>query len=1552
MQIFDRTKRIIDQARHECYLWEHHLLPKFILNGIPPPPWLCNSSLHSFPSDPKDSNKDDTVSGILSQTQFGIPFPVHHCSLYKNLDVVTDDVQYPIGLCNDVHAYKKDHDVGDRLSNLPDCSVNNAGCASSGPPEFDSGAISPQHQIEPRVSEIFHDPAVSLAKMQRSRSRQKAMELRNSAKAAKRLSGDGNNAATATGSASSSLQEDHAKELGLVNEFHPNLQSCLMEEMGREGCQNQIDHRSNYSGRITRSKSSSQKLNSLSVGSSSVEKEDGPPLNDMNEVMELVNRHSFINGSCGVREANTLECPTKEVGSSVDDKRLTKPRTSSLAEHSSELLNLNNTSDRHKGVEVSDLKQPCSHAVLTDISKTSNCNNGSWRRTVKDGDFCQNKQESNIQSRLKLHGNSCPSPGDDFFTTDGSVKSIDQSLQSSRPLVLKNLQDPPVNFVGSFSSQKEPHICAAKTKEHLSRSGSGKAYLTKNSKLSKSPNSNSREQNATCSESAGKKSLNVQPTELDARRLSSSPKHSELDKEISKNSAEKENIAEVAASRNTRAVTSCVKEGSLRPVIFSNLDSGSLLAESRHIKTAVVEKDLDVQENIATGANPSDNAEHSSAATVAKVLVDFDGLVEKDPSCLGSRLTAVNPKVGEDVSVLRLPSDFVMSVVPKKLVFDEGEETGRDGISSPDLIVGRQIVSLEKEPVPLSEPLKLLDDETQEVITDSFSEAVPENGMHKHTDESVTNFTVRFPSGAPTDEVNVDLAQQAPNTIASGQNGELLRQTLLSNGKVTSFSADIHNFPSSTERFINDVEDSCSPPKKRKIEIETKIFLPDSTHVLEKLVDSIDQKPASGTLSNEEDNPETVIEVQHLASDHEDDIRHEHASNSPTDVMEDTVESQKLEGSSCEMRTEKLLLDGSGRSSETPMLAEVNPIRFSIDSMRFTMDEKAGSLHLQVNSGQDSAELVTCVERSTSSRRIFRGIDTELSDDLSVSPGIRDLDLIDTGEALPEFEGFIMQTDNGQPCTAQDQMELENMNLPSNSVDYSSLGRSSFKRSPYLYESVPNRLLEGYGLSSSLPLNDESPTAHSDYLPNCNGQYTSSVQSLWDKINLNFSSSGKRKSLKSELPCISEENENVDEIGGTFREGNGSEGMTGSITRGPLAQTVDNANPSKSVLEDALTSGCEDFLSTEFNLGWTHSKVKKKLDKQDGNRARFTSKGKENQSSVGANGAKRNSESVRKRSSRPKLSGKDSSMKQRPTYSGGKTTYKNIVSNVTSFIPLVQQKQAAAVITGKRDIKVKALEAAEAAKRIAEKKENERKIKKEALRLERERLEQQNLRQMELQKKKKEEERKKKEAEMAAKKRQRENEEKKEKERKRKRFNDMKQQEHGKIHAKIEEIKIQRRATGEEVHESRKIMDERNNYNNLQLQKNSECDAEKISETKPLTIRDSTIKTKESCLDNSESVNYCANKGKATMVDLIKAPEDNDLIIGNSFQEQSYEMSPYKSDDEDEDDVPNNKFIPSWASKHSLFLMVSSQKMDPERIFSQKTFCNIAKVLLPRKLQL
>lgn len=111
---------------------------------------------------------------------------------------------------------------------------------------------------------------------------------------------------------------------------------------------------------------------------------------------------------------------------------------------------------------------------------------------------------------------------------------------------------------------------------------------------------------------------------------------------------------------------------------------------------------------------------------------------------------------------------------------------------------------------------------------------------------------------------------------------------------------------------------------------------------------------------------------------------------------------------------------------------------------------------------------------------------------------------------------------------------------------------------------------------------------------------------------------------------------------------------------------------------------------------------------------------------------------------------------------------------------------------------MKALEAAEAAKRLAEKKENDRKMRKEALKLERARfLEEQNLRQLEPKKKKKEQ--KKREADTAARKRQRE-EERKERERKRKHIEEAKKHiEEAKKHQLVHEKKLHAEKEQKEV---------------------------------------------------------------------------------------------------------------------------------------------------------
>lgn len=264
---------------------------------------------------------------------------------------------------------------------------------------------------------------------------------------------------------------------------------------------------------------------------------------------------------------------------------------------------------------------------------------------------------------------------------------------------------------------------------------------------------------------------------------------------------------------------------------------------------------------------------------------------------------------------------------------------------------------------------------------------------------------------------------------------------------------------------------------------------------------------------------------------------------------------------------------------------------------------------------------------------------------------------------------------------------------------------------------------------------------------------------------------------------------------------------------------------------------------------------------------------------------------------------------------------------------------------------MKALEAAEVAKRLAEKKENERKMRKEALKLERAKMEEQNLRQWELEKEKKDQEHKRKEADMAAKKRQREEEEKKERERKRKRVEEARRQQlvhEEKLRAEKEEREKKHRAADERAFENKKSKDKSGKHVKMEKEK-GDNNLQKVPESKPVTSMVSTID------DGKSELGDCGDNSKEMTV--FSKPAENGNLMSNISQEQAYEISPYKgSDDEDEDEeddeTENNKFIPSWASKNHLALIASSQQsIDPRTIFTLDSFPDKSEVLLPRKLQ-
>lgn len=350
----------------------------------------------------------------------------------------------------------------------------------------------------------------------------------------------------------------------------------------------------------------------------------------------------------------------------------------------------------------------------------------------------------------------------------------------------------------------------------------------------------------------------------------------------------------------------------------------------------------------------------------------------------------------------------------------------------------------------------------------------------------------------------------------------------------------------------------------------------------------------------------------------------------------------------------------------------------------------------------------------SSSGRIYLGEPAMLLEGSSVPHGIQSLDVtvIGADETAPEMEGFIIQTDEAQPCTDGDQIESDKMNLSNDTDKYASmldrLSSSSFMHSPFcsssypykldripdIYQSVPNGLVEGMmGMRSSPAVNCESGKSFSDCLPNCKSQsawdikkpFVSPIQTLWDRISSKYGSSGKLENSKPELPCIDEENEAAGEIADIFHSRIRQDGTTGSTIREPLAEVTDYAKPSLVFQDDILADGCGlDSVVREFSFSATNEAETQNIEKGSIGRKKFTGKEKQKQSiSQGTNQARRTTESLRVRSSKPKLSGKNS-INKGPTYPGGKSSGSNIVSNITSFIPLVQQKQAAAeVITGK-----------------------------------------------------------------------------------------------------------------------------------------------------------------------------------------------------------------------------------------------------------------------------
>ncbi|RLM60870.1 hypothetical protein C2845_PM14G17700 [Panicum miliaceum] len=264
---------------------------------------------------------------------------------------------------------------------------------------------------------------------------------------------------------------------------------------------------------------------------------------------------------------------------------------------------------------------------------------------------------------------------------------------------------------------------------------------------------------------------------------------------------------------------------------------------------------------------------------------------------------------------------------------------------------------------------------------------------------------------------------------------------------------------------------------------------------------------------------------------------------------------------------------------------------------------------------------------------------------------------------------------------------------------------------------------------------------------------------------------------------------------------------------------------------------------------------------------------------------------------------------------------RNIVSNMTSFIPLVKQKQRPLTSCVKRDVRVRALEMAEAAKRREEKKQTEREKRKAAVELERERLKQEKEHRQ-----KQVEQQKKTDADIITRKRQRENHGKRGNERKKN---------------CVEGAPEHQKQLVEKMHSTNAVKDACPNNtdvkdlveNLVRGLKNQLLSDERMESVHRLLASESSSLKGVSADWKSEGSGFQVQESLSDDVDM------------------DYEMSPYEDSDEEDIDILEHKreirrrrkLIPSWAQPQNLNkILQSNQALDPREVFAHKCSFNLS----------
>ncbi|KAG7534379.1 Inner centromere protein ARK-binding domain [Arabidopsis thaliana x Arabidopsis arenosa] len=1717
VQIFERKRRIVEQVKQQVDLYDHHLASKCLLAGVSPPPWLWSPSLPSQTSElNKEEIISELLfppsrPSIIcpSNRPFSYQRPVSFLADNVVRQDLTSMVNNPLEeqLLEEELQHDLSHNLVRRVSNhsheqganiasprdvhekerLPEsvsigCKENQS-CPSleysqNQRVETNLDATSPGCSLGKRVPKSVSttgckrkpsplgyfqdetepdtslDPGLSLAKMQRSRSRQKALELRSSAKASKSRSNSRNDLKPSLGGdigfGIASLRSDSVSEIKLFK-----------HDENDEECRDNVEN-SNSQGKGG-DRSSAKALKSRSNSRNELKPSPG---GDVGFVIGSLRSDSVSEIKLFKHDENDEECQGEVENSNSQGKGGDQCIKRSLTTESLTL---------HQ--KVASVQKSSSGDSYASIVPESLLDSGH----AKDIDILQSIE-----------------------TLDEVSAKVDEQMDDPKSRSCKET----ANLNGSTRSKSSSQGISKRKHQKSSNSFSDAGTSIFHSEIISRSRSNARENRSKIEHSGSVESsaIDVEPRDsvsvLQGSHVKDSLNPSTVDVEglvvITSNDQSEEKGEYVDTNRCSSAEresqtgispdeTLCVgaiQDSISKTKILGFVESSSVEPQSRHSvmqsddesvflkPIAVTGEALLVEEDkngvsIEISSISNSRSLNQTDITVVEPLVveailQESGMPENlidyskrcDISCgfkevqpLGSltkagssqcherisrpRSSAIEEKSANEYKALSIGSDHKSAdkqlevregnsslrtpdrpvfVKPESPHFDDNEEHNFDEVP----VNSREKSMMEKVPTPspaarvfdvpsLTESgVNLSADNEMNEIEDHNGlkiEMVPE--MESHASHSGLKVGENEPTESNTFTGHIDALTKRSQHETSFQKGV----PPVKRDVTCTETDESHDPKSSIQEFFcssSSMGGSMRQNKRRRIlEKPTSRVLSSSPGgdilELDSVWDTVHHKEEAACPNLDNYDVELQKMLGSASSDHY------------------GVELQKMIGStsSADLRFEEsYLFKEAGLMS--PASLSFRTEQPSVQKSQIAPNHGVGSekMNFLPYAGETSHGLASCIVHD--------------SDD---SPCLSPLGLISSDDGSPPvLEGFIIQTDDENQSGSKNQLNHDSFQLPRTTAESAAMieqiCKSACMNTPSLQlaktfkldgkldldQSISNELfdgmffsqnLEGSSVFDNLGINhDYTGRSYTDSLPlfgagssaETRNPCTSPTEKLWYRSLQKSSSSEKRssqtpdlpciseenenveeeaenlcmntpKSMRSEkrgssipdLPCIAEENENIDEISEAVNEGSGFERENVSAERkrhGDVNEDPMKFLPSVSEAKIPVDRQSLDSVNTAFSFSAKCNSVKSKVGKLSNRR--FTGKGKENQ---GGAGTRRNVKPPSSRFSKPKLSCNSSLTTVGPRLPEKEPRHNNIVSNITSFVPLVQQqKPAPALITGKRDVKVKALEAAEASKRIAEQKENDRKMKKEAMKLERARQEQENLRKQEIEKKKKEEDRKKKEAEMAWK--QEMEKKKKEEERKRKEFEmaDRKRQREEED-KKLKEAKRQRIA---EIQRQQREADEK-----LQAEKELKRQAmEARTKAQKVLKADQSnaekIRGQARSKSNSSDDTNASRSSRDTDFKVISNPGNmsEEHNMGIEEMEESYNISPYKcSDDEDEeednnDDMSNKKFVPTWASKSNVRLaVISQQNLDPNIIFPAKSVCDVSKVLLPRELQ-